>query len=87
MRPPIPTELLNDNKELPAEGMMFVGDKGKILAGFNVQAPKIISGKQMEDPSKANADNRNQVEKTTDALSLFVEACKRVNNTRVIFRS
>jgi hypothetical protein len=30
MRPPIPMELLNDNKELPAEGMMFVGDKGKI---------------------------------------------------------
>jgi hypothetical protein len=46
------------------------------LAGFNVQAPKIISGKQMEDPSKSNADNRNQVEKTTDALSLFVDACK-----------
>ena len=76
MRPPIPMELLTDNKELPAEGMMFVGDKGKILAGFNVQAPKVISGKKMEEPSQATADNRNQVQRTTDALSLFVDACK-----------
>jgi hypothetical protein len=76
MRPPIPMELLTENKELPAEGMMFVGDKGKILAGFNVQAPKVISGKKMDEPSQATADNRNQVQRTTDALSLFVDACK-----------
>ena len=75
MRPPIPMELLSENKELPAEGMMFVGDKGKILAGFNVQAPKIISGKKMDEP-QASTDKRDQVQKTTDALSLFVDACK-----------
>jgi hypothetical protein len=76
MRPPIPEELVRDNKELPQEGMMFVGDKGKILAGFNVQDPKIISGKQMENPDNANTDKRNQVEQTSQALPLFVEACK-----------
>ena len=37
MRPPTPPELEEDNKELPAEGMMFVGRKGKILAGFHVE--------------------------------------------------
>ena len=31
MRPPIPSELLEENKEFPGEGMMFVGDKGKFL--------------------------------------------------------
>src|SRR5256885_13306631 len=31
-RPPTPEELDEDHKELPAEGMMFSGDKGKILA-------------------------------------------------------
>ena len=45
MRPPTPDELINENKELPQEGMMFVGDKGKIMAGFNVQNPQIIAGK------------------------------------------
>ena len=37
MRPPTPEELEEDQKELPAEAMMFVGDKGKILAGFRVE--------------------------------------------------
>ncbi len=76
MRPPIPVELVNDNKELPQEGMMFVGDKGKILAGFNVQDPQIISGKKMASPANASADKRSQVEQTSQALPLFVDACK-----------
>jgi hypothetical protein len=76
MRPPIPVELLNENKELPAEGMMFVGDKGKILTGFNLQNPQIISGKKMDNPGISPTDNRSQVERTTAALSLFIDACK-----------
>ncbi len=76
MRPPIPAELIEANKELPAEGMMFVGDKGKILAGFNVQNPQIISGNKMDAPSNKTADNRDQVAKSTAALQLFIDACK-----------
>ena len=76
MRPPIPVELLNTNKELPAEGMMFVGDKGKILTGFNLQNPQIISGKKMDNPGNIPTDERSQVEKTTAALSLFIDAVK-----------
>jgi Oxidoreductase family, NAD-binding Rossmann fold/Oxidoreductase family, C-terminal alpha/beta domain len=76
MRPPIPVELLNENKELPAEGMMFVGDKGKILTGFNLQNPQIISGKKMDNPENSPTDKRSQVEQTTAALSQFIEACK-----------
>jgi Oxidoreductase family, NAD-binding Rossmann fold/Oxidoreductase family, C-terminal alpha/beta domain len=76
MRPPIPTELLDQNKDLPAEGMMFVGDAGKILAGFNVQNPQIIAGKKMDQPANASADNRSQVEQTSAALPLFIDACK-----------
>jgi hypothetical protein len=76
MRPPVPVELLNDNKELPEEGMMFVGNKGKILAGFQVEDPRIISGNKMDAPANANADKRNQVQQTSAALPLFVDACK-----------
>ena len=75
MRPPTPSELLDENKELPQEGMMFVGDSGIILAGFNLQSPQIISGKKMDGPPPS-AENRNQVQQTTAALPLFVEACK-----------
>jgi hypothetical protein len=75
MRPSIPEELAANNKELPEEGMMFVGDKGKILAGFNIQDPQIISGKQMEKRAAAN-NNKDQVQQTSEALPLFVQACK-----------
>lgn len=75
MRPPMPVELSNDNKELPEEGMMFVGDQGKILAGFNVQNPQIISGKKM-DSLNENADKQNEDQKASHWLQLFVEACK-----------
>jgi len=47
MRPQVPQELYDDNKEMPAEGMMFIGDKGKILAGFNVDNPQLIPEKSM----------------------------------------
>ena len=76
MRPPIPAELIDANKELPAEGMMFVGDKGKILAGFNVQNPQVISGKKMDASANNKTDTRNQVQQSTAALQLFVDACK-----------
>jgi len=76
MRPPRPVELIDANKELPAEGMMFVGDQGKILAGFNVQNPQIISGKKMDAMNAGKEDKRSQVEQTSQALPLFVDACK-----------
>lgn len=75
MRPPVPTELLDVNKELPQEGMLFVGDKGKILAGFEVQDPQIISGTKMDAGANATG-KRDQVQMTSAALPLFIDACK-----------
>lgn len=42
MRPPTPEEIEEDSRELPAEGMMFVGDQGKILGGFRCENARII---------------------------------------------
>ncbi len=47
MRPPTPPELQEDKKELPIEGMMFVGERGKILAGFRVENPRLIPERRM----------------------------------------
>lgn len=49
MRPPTPEELEADNKEFEAEGMMFVGDKGRILAGFLGQNPRLIPERKSRD--------------------------------------
>ena len=40
MRPATPEEL--GNGSLEPEGMMFVGDKGKILAGFRTENPRLL---------------------------------------------
>ncbi len=49
MKPQTPEELEVDNKELPREGMMFVGDSGKILADFRGDKPQIIPEKKMRE--------------------------------------
>jgi hypothetical protein len=49
MKPYTPEELEADNKELPVEGMMFVGDRGKILADFLGLNPQIIPEKRMRE--------------------------------------
>ena len=48
MKPFAPEELLADDRETPAEGMMFVGDKGKILGGFRGEKPEIIPSSRMQ---------------------------------------
>ncbi|MDI6451331.1 Gfo/Idh/MocA family oxidoreductase [Anaerobaca lacustris] len=57
MRPPTPEEIVRDDKGLPAEGMMFVGDKGKILGGFRCDNPRLLSpgaaGELSEDTARA----------------------------------
>lgn len=47
MKPFIPDELREDKRDMPEEGMMFVGDKGKILAGFRGEDPEIIPSRLM----------------------------------------
>jgi len=45
MKPQTPDEL--GNGILDPEGMMFVGDKGKIIAGFRCENPKLLPAKKM----------------------------------------
>jgi hypothetical protein len=42
IRPPVPDELMAEDKELADEGMMFIGDKGKILGGFRGENSQLI---------------------------------------------
>jgi hypothetical protein len=42
MKPPTPEELFADNEDLGDEGMLIVGDKGKILCDFRANNPRLI---------------------------------------------
>lgn len=59
MRPNTPDEL--ENVPLEREGMLFVGDKGKIVAGFRCENPRLLPASKMsayldgkESPKEVN---------------------------------
>ncbi|HEY1341988.1 MAG TPA: Gfo/Idh/MocA family oxidoreductase, partial [Bryobacteraceae bacterium] len=75
MRPPTPEEL--EGGELENEGMMFVGDKGKILGGFRVENPRLLSKKA--SPPAANQQRRQQQRQPGDVspgIRQWMAACK-----------
>jgi hypothetical protein len=60
MRPLVPDELRSSGKSLSPEGMMFVGDKGKILADFRGEDPVLIPESKMAYLKKEETDTRVQ---------------------------
>ena len=70
MKPRTPEELEAVNAELPAEGMMFVGDKGKILGGFRCEEPRIVS-------KKMPGESQSQKEVLSPAASLHRDPAAR----------
>jgi hypothetical protein len=48
VRPPKPAELEEDGLDMPDEGLLFVGDKGKLLCDFMGGNPRLIPQKAMQ---------------------------------------
>lgn len=76
MRPPIPAELIAINEDLPAEGMMFVGEKGKILTGFNIQNPRLFSRKKKDIKTTTPPSQSYEQDRMVASLALFADSCK-----------
>lgn len=55
IKPATPEELLSVNQELEEEGMLFVGDRGKILGGFRSENPRLIPEEKMRAYRTAHA--------------------------------
>lgn len=79
MRPPTPEELDEDHKEFAAEAMMFVGDKGKILAGFRVDGPRLIPERKMrgrQAPEPAQRRQQRELGQASAGIQQWVSACR-----------
>lgn len=77
MRPPTPDELEEDERALPREGMMFVGDKGKILGGFRGENPRIIPERRMRDYEGARPAPRIRRQRALgDRNNVWLEAIR-----------
>lgn len=74
MRPQTPDEFDAEPKELPIEGMMFTGDKGRILTGFRVENPRLYpaGGK----PVQAPPSTRERAAEGAGGLDLWVAAAR-----------
>ena len=60
---------------------MFVGDKGKILAGFNVENPRLIPRARMKrhpppPPAPTRADGGPETPPLSPGLTQWVAACR-----------
>jgi hypothetical protein len=79
IHPPTPPEVEEDGEELPREGMMFVGDKGRILAGFQLEDPHLIPLARMRGQKAAPRPARPHIADTpalSPALTQWVAACR-----------
>jgi len=71
LRPPLLDELEQDGEEMPEEGLLFVGEHGKILAEFNGSEPRLL-------PRAAMARFQQPPQTLTrpiDELDQWVRAC------------
>ncbi|MCE5348154.1 MAG: Gfo/Idh/MocA family oxidoreductase [Bacteroidales bacterium] len=75
MKPVTPDELSANGLSLEKEGMMFVGDKGKIIGGFRGEKPVLFIGNKMTAGEEAVPEPSGR-----DANDVWINAFK--NNTQ-----
>jgi hypothetical protein len=82
MKPQTPEELYEDNEDLADEGLLLVGDRGKILCDFRANKPRLIprSRQQAFEGSVAVQDID-----TTTAEDEWVNALKNGGKSRGSF--
>ncbi len=72
IRPPLPAELEEDGRDMPDEGLLFVGDKGKILCGFSGANPQLIPERKM----RAYKQPPETLPRPIEELDQWIRACR-----------
>lgn len=72
LRPAVMKELEADGVEMPAEGLLFVGDGGKLVAGFSGDNPRLLPQAKM----KAFTPPPQTLPRPLSELDQFVRACR-----------
>ena len=72
LRPPKPRELEQDGEPMPEEGLLFVGDGGKILADFSGRGPRLLPKARMQ----AFQPPPQTLPRPAEELEQWVRACR-----------
>ena len=84
IKPQTPPELLDAGESLDREGMLFVGDKGKILCGYRGTDPRILSPGLMADVEGMVDPEGLEIVESDDE---WIEAVKAGGKSRGSFES
>jgi predicted dehydrogenase len=79
MKPRLPAEIEAHHVSMPKEGILFLGDQGAIMAGFNGQKPQRFAQGKSEPlwQEDAASQDAKRVERELDARHKpWVQACK-----------
>jgi hypothetical protein len=71
MKPPTPEEFERDDKRLSSEGMMFVGDKGKIIGGFRGENPRLLSRRDANELGDSASWRQREWERSGSWIETF----------------
>ena len=66
MKPFAPEELESEGKDIPEEGLMIVGTKGKILGGFRGENPVLLPESRMASRPATERINSREIERRRD---------------------
>jgi len=72
LRPPKLRELEEEGAPMPEEGLLFVGDSGKILAGFTGESPRLVPKARMQ----AFQPPPPTLPRPAEELEQWVRACR-----------
>ncbi len=72
LRPHLWKELEEDGREMPDEGLLFVGDHGKIFCEFSGGSPRLIPEKKMKEFVRPPAT----LPRPDDELEQWIRACR-----------
>lgn len=81
LRPPMPRELKRSGEQLPAEGLLFIGEKGKILAGFMGDKPRILP----EARAREFTAPPETLPRPIEELDQWIRACRGVQPSDASF--
>jgi hypothetical protein len=82
LRPPKPRELEQDGEPMPEEGLLLVGDRGKILGDFTGRNARLIPRARMQEFQPPAAT----LARPLDELEQWIRACRGVQPSDASFQ-
>jgi len=76
MKPRLPDDVEAQNVEMPREGILFVGDRGSVMAGFQGQNPRLLANGKSEPLATEAPQEGHGGHKESDRYGPWIQAVR-----------